>query len=34
MKVFRTTAAERLALSFVLGCLALAAGLLLLWRSL
>lgn len=34
MRVFRTTAAERLALAFVLGCLAIATGLLLLWRSL
>jgi len=34
MRIFRTTAAERLALAFVLGCLAVAAGLLLLWRSL
>lgn len=34
MRLFRTTAAERLALAFVLGCLAVATGLLLLWRSL
>jgi hypothetical protein len=34
MRIFRTTSAERLALAFVLGCLALAAVLLLLWRSL
>jgi hypothetical protein len=34
MRIFRTTSAERLALAFVLGCLALAAALLLLWRSL
>lgn len=34
MRIFRTTAAERLALGFVLGVLAAAAGLLLLWRSL
>jgi hypothetical protein len=34
MKLFRTTAAERLALAFVLGVLAAATGLLLLWRSL
>lgn len=34
MRLFRTSAAERLALAFVLGCLAVAAGLLLLWRSL
>ncbi|MEY4306756.1 MAG: hypothetical protein RJA95_124 [Verrucomicrobiota bacterium] len=34
MRIFRTTAAERLALAFVLGLLAAATGLLLLWRSL
>jgi hypothetical protein len=34
MRIFRTTASERLALSFVLLLLAGAAGLLLLWRSL
>ncbi len=34
MRLFRTTAAERLALAFVLGALAVATGLLLLWRSL
>jgi len=34
MKIFRTTAAERLALAFVLLLLAGAGGLLLLWRSL
>jgi hypothetical protein len=34
MRIFRTTPAERLALSFTLGCLAVAAALLLLWRSL
>ena len=34
MKIFRTTSAERLALAFVLGCLAAATGLLLIWRSL
>ncbi len=34
MRVFRTTAGERLALAFVLGCLAAATGLLLIWRSL
>ena len=34
MRLFRTTAAERLALAFLLGCLAVATGLLLLWRSL
>ena len=34
MRIFRTTAAERLALAFVLGYLAAATGLLLLWRSL
>ncbi len=34
MRIFRTTSAERLALAFVLGCLAAATGLLLLWRSL
>jgi hypothetical protein len=34
MRIFRTTSTERLALAFVLGCLALAAALLLLWRSL
>ena len=34
MKVFRTTPSERLALAFVLGCLAAATALLLLWRSL
>ena len=34
MRIFRTTASERLALAFVLGCLAVAAGLLLVWRSL
>ncbi len=34
MRIFRTTTAERLALTFVLGCLAAATGLLLLWRSL
>ncbi|MEY4133500.1 MAG: hypothetical protein RLZ85_1240 [Verrucomicrobiota bacterium] len=34
MRIFRTTVAERLALAFVLGGLAAAAGLLLLWRSL
>jgi hypothetical protein len=34
MRIFRTTAAERLALAFVLGCLSVATGLLLLWRSL
>ncbi len=34
MRIFRTTAAERLALAFVLLVLAGAAGLLFLWRSL
>ena len=34
MRIFRTTASERLALAFVLGCLAAASGLLLVWRSL
>jgi len=34
MRILRTTAAERLALAFVLGCLAAATGLLLVWRSL
>jgi hypothetical protein len=34
MRVFRTTPSERLALAFVLGCLGVAAGLLLVWRSL
>jgi hypothetical protein len=34
MRIFRTTAAERMALAFVLGCLAAATSLLLLWRSL
>jgi hypothetical protein len=34
MRIFRTTSAERLALAFVLGCLALATALLLFWRSL
>lgn len=34
MKIFRTTASERLALAFSLGALAAATGLLLLWRSL
>ena len=34
MRLFRTTAAERLALAFLLGCLCAAGGLLLLWRSL
>ncbi|MEK0438107.1 MAG: hypothetical protein RL444_1255 [Verrucomicrobiota bacterium] len=34
MKIFRTTASERLALAFVLLVLAGAAGLLFLWRSL
>ncbi len=34
MRIFRTTSAERLALAFVLGCLAVAAALLLFWRSL
>lgn len=34
MKIFRTTASERLALAFVLLALAGAAALLLLWRSL
>lgn len=34
MKIFRTTTSERLALAFVLGCLAAATGLLLAWRSL
>jgi hypothetical protein len=34
MRIFRTTAAERLALAFLLGLLAAATGLLLLWRSL
>ena len=34
MRIFRTTASERLALAFVLGVLAAAAALLLLWRSL
>ena len=34
MKIFRTSAAERLALTFMLGCLAAATSLLLLWRSL
>ena len=34
MKLFRTTTGERLALAFVLGCLCVATGLLLLWRSL
>ncbi len=34
MRIFRTTVSERLALAFVLACLAAAAALLLLWRSL
>jgi len=34
MRIFRTTPSERLALAFVLGCLGVAAGLLLVWRSL
>ena len=34
MSIFRTTASERLALAFVLGVLAAATALLLLWRSL
>jgi hypothetical protein len=34
MRIFRTTSAERLALAFILGCLGIATGLLLLWRSL
>ncbi len=34
MRILRTTVAERLALTFVLGCLGIATGLLLLWRSL
>jgi hypothetical protein len=34
MRIFRTTSSERLALAFVLLALAIAAGLLLLWRSL
>jgi hypothetical protein len=34
MKIFRTTASERVALAFVLLVLAGAAGLLFLWRSL
>jgi hypothetical protein len=34
MRLFRTTAAERLALAFLLGCLGVATGVLLLWRSL
>lgn len=34
MRIFRTTPSERLALAFVFGVLAAAAGLLLLWRSL
>jgi hypothetical protein len=34
MRIFRTTASERLALAFVLGCLAATTGLLLVWRSL
>jgi hypothetical protein len=34
MRIFRTTASERLALAFVLACLAVAASLLLAWRSL
>lgn len=34
MRIFRTTASERLALAGVLLVLAAAAGLLLLWRSL
>jgi hypothetical protein len=34
MRIFRTTPSERFALAFALGCLAVAAGLLLLWRSL
>lgn len=34
MKIFRTTVAERMALSFVLLLLAAAGALLLLWRSL
>jgi len=34
MRIFRTTKAERLALAFVLGCLAAATGLVLFWRSL
>ena len=34
MRLFRTTASERLALAFVLGCLGGATGLLLLWLSL
>jgi hypothetical protein len=34
MRIFRTTASERLALAFVMLVLAGAAGLLFLWRSL
>jgi hypothetical protein len=34
MKLFRTTRSERLALAFVLGLVALATGLRLLWLSL
>ncbi len=34
MRILRTTAAERLAMTLVLSLLAVAAGLLLLWRSL
>jgi hypothetical protein len=34
MNLFRTTRSERLALAFVLGLLALATGLRLLWLSL
>jgi hypothetical protein len=34
MRIFRTTASERLALAFLLLALAASAGLLLLWRSL
>jgi hypothetical protein len=34
MRIFRTTASERLALAFLLFLLAGATGLLLLWRSL
>jgi hypothetical protein len=34
MRIFRTTASERLALAFVLLLLAVSAGLLYVWRSL
>lgn len=34
MRIFRTTASERLALAFLLAVLAAATALLLLWRSL